>query len=77
MILYSMVVIPWRICYKQDASGAMRHFDFFVDGVFGVDIVICFTTAYFEEVTSIVAEWDSNTALHVQSAPNCVQEFCK
>lgn len=50
MIVYSMVLIPWRISYRQDASGGMLIFDYFVDAVFGIDIVVCFNAAYFEEV---------------------------
>ncbi len=50
LIVYSMVVIPWRISFRQDASGAMLVFDYIVDGVFGIDIVISFNAAYFEEV---------------------------
>eukprot|EP00903_Cladosiphon_okamuranus_P016337 g15066.t1 len=49
MIVYSMVFIPWRISYRQDASGGMLIFDYFVDAVFGIDIVVCFNAAYFEE----------------------------
>lgn len=50
MIMYNMVVIPWRISFGQDASGAMLIFDYIVDGIFGIDIVFCFNAAYFEEV---------------------------
>lgn len=50
MIVYSMILIPWRIAFKQDATGAWLTFDYFVDGVFGADILLCFNTAYYEEV---------------------------
>ncbi|CAM9734706.1 unnamed protein product [Ectocarpus fasciculatus] len=49
MILYSIVVIPWRIAFRQDASGAMLIFDYIVDAIFGIDIILCFNSAYFEE----------------------------
>lgn len=50
MIVYSIVVIPWRISFRQDASGGMLIFDYIVDAVFGIDIVLCFNAAYYEEV---------------------------
>lgn len=50
LIVYSMVVIPWRISFGQDASGAMLIFDYIVDGVFGIDIALAFNAAYYEEV---------------------------
>lgn len=50
MIVYSMVVIPWRISFGQDASGGMLIFDYIVDGIFSIDILLCFNAAYFEEV---------------------------
>ena len=50
LIVYSMLFIPWRISFGEDASGAMLIFDYVVDGVFGIDIVISFNAAYFEEV---------------------------
>lgn len=48
--MYSIALIPWRLAYKQEAEGAWMHFDYFVDAVFGVDILLCFNSAYFEEV---------------------------
>lgn len=53
MIVYSMVLIPWRISFNQKASDVMVAFDYFVDCVFGVDIVLSFNSAYFEEVSFI------------------------
>lgn len=50
MIVYSILLIPWRISFKQDAKGFMLYFDYFVDCVFGFDIILCFNAAYFEEV---------------------------
>lgn len=50
MIVYSMVVIPWRIAFGQDASGAMLIFDYIVDCIFTIDIALCFNSAYYEEV---------------------------
>ena len=54
MIVYSMVVIPWRIGFRQDASGGMIIFDYSVDAVFCIDIVVCFNSAYFEEVREMM-----------------------
>lgn len=55
MIVYSMIIIPWRISYGQDASGAMLVFDHIVDIVFAVDILVTFNAAYFEEVCIALA----------------------
>lgn len=52
MIVYSIVVIPWRISFQQDASGGMLIFDYCVDCLFGIDIVLCFNSAYIEEVNA-------------------------
>ncbi|CAM9342701.1 unnamed protein product, partial [Hapterophycus canaliculatus] len=49
MIVYSMIMIPWRISFGQDASGAMLVFDHIVDVLFGVDILVTFNAAYYEE----------------------------
>lgn len=67
MIVYSMVLIPWRIAFKQDAGGAMLSFDYFVDGVFGADILLCFNTAYYEEVLYVLASVGST--LFLAAAP--------
>lgn len=57
MIVYSILLIPWRISFKQDAKGFMLYFDYFVDCVFGLDIIICFNAAYYEEVSSFFRQW--------------------
>lgn len=52
MIVCSIAFIPRRIAYKQDASGNVVYSEYFVDAVFWVDIVLCFNSAYFEEVAN-------------------------
>lgn len=48
LILYSVVVIPYRICFDQPAEGLMQVLDHLVDVMFALDIVINFRTAYFD-----------------------------
>jgi hypothetical protein len=51
LILYSVVIIPWRICFSQDATGALAIMDVCVDLSFGVDIGLCFFTGIFRCVS--------------------------
>lgn len=53
MIVHSVIVIPWRIAFQQDASGGMLYFDFCVDAFFGMDMLVYFNSAYFQEVRSV------------------------
>ena len=47
LILYSVIVIPYRICFEQDSEGLVAIFDWFVDVMFALDLFLCFRTAYF------------------------------
>ena len=47
LILYSVILIPFRICFEQDSVGFAAFFDGFVDVAFAIDLILCFRTAYF------------------------------
>ncbi|CAE7703822.1 unnamed protein product [Symbiodinium pilosum] len=49
MIVYSVSVEPFRICFGVEVSSAMLALDIFVDCLFVIDIVLTFFTAYFDE----------------------------
>jgi voltage-gated potassium channel Kch len=46
LIVYSVIIVPWRLAFEEPASGAMVGLDSFVDCAFGVDIVLTFFTSY-------------------------------
>ena len=47
LIVYSVAVIPYRICFDKDAEGFFYVFDRIVDVLFAVDMGLTFRTAYF------------------------------
>jgi len=49
LIVYSVLIIPWRIGFDVDATGLIAIFDICVDCCFAVDMFMCFWTAYTEE----------------------------
>lgn len=49
MIVYSVLVEPFRIGFGVEVSGAMLAIDIFVDCLFVIDIVLTFFTAYLDE----------------------------
>ena len=46
LIVYSVVMVPYRIGFNDYAIGSMRWFEFSIDMIFCVDVVITFFTAY-------------------------------
>jgi hypothetical protein len=56
-ILYSVLSVPYRIGFDDDAVDGWLVFDYTVDIFFGVDIVIAFFTAYVDENEVLVTEW--------------------
>lgn len=49
LILYSTMVIPYRICFDVDAEGGFLVLDICVDLCFATDIAINFRTAFYED----------------------------
>lgn len=57
LIIYSVLVVPFRISFGVPATGFFAIFDWFVDGLFFMDIIITFRTAYIhpeEEILIVV-----------------------
>jgi len=55
-IVYTVLVLPWRIGFDTDASGAMMIFDYVLDGLFGIDTVLSFITAYYTGQDVLIVE---------------------
>ncbi|OQS04106.1 Voltage-gated Ion Channel (VIC) Superfamily, partial [Thraustotheca clavata] len=53
-IVYSTIVVPYRIGFKSDATGLGLVFDLFVDSLFFTDILIAFQTAYYTSERTLV-----------------------
>ena len=48
LIVYSVAIIPYRICFNMDAEGLFYVFDRMVDVLFALDMLLTFRTAYFQ-----------------------------
>ncbi|GMF41997.1 unnamed protein product [Phytophthora fragariaefolia] len=53
-IIYSIIVVPFRLGYDVDATGGWYVLEMIIDGFFLVDIVINFRTAYFDEERRLI-----------------------
>jgi hypothetical protein len=51
LIVYSVVVVPYRIAFAVDATGVLFAFDVIVDVMFAFDMVLGFMTAYVDAET--------------------------
>ena len=47
LIVYSVVLIPFRICFSTESTGFSLVLDYVIDVIFAIDMVLCFRTAYF------------------------------
>lgn len=57
IILYSVVSVPYRLAFLQPAEGAWLTLDGIFDIMFGLDMIVCFLTAYEEEISGALV-WD-------------------
>jgi hypothetical protein len=55
LILYSAVVIPFRVCFSSEATGAFWAFELLLSIFFIIDLILNFNTAYQEEDRWIVS----------------------
>jgi len=39
-ILYQAVIVPYRLCFDDDAKGSILIFETFIDGIFITDIFV-------------------------------------
>lgn len=54
MLIYTATYMPYQICFiEESSSGAMKIFEYCLDSLFGVDIIINFLTAFEKEDGSI------------------------
>jgi hypothetical protein len=49
LIVYSVIVIPWRIGFDVDSEGPFEVFDVGVDLMFALDMCLCFATGIYVE----------------------------
>ncbi|GMH70216.1 hypothetical protein TL16_g05353 [Triparma laevis f. inornata] len=49
LIVYSVMIIPWRIGFEVEAEGLILYFDYMVDICFAFDMLMCCFTAIYEE----------------------------
>ena len=55
LIVYSAITVPVRVCFSEEAEGAMWIFEVSVTLFFITDLMFTFNTAYIEEGVWIVA----------------------
>ena len=48
-IIYQSIVIPFRLCFNEDAVGGMYIFESIIDCIFLVDITISFNTGFYQK----------------------------
>ncbi|KAL4161553.1 hypothetical protein PRNP1_002107 [Phytophthora ramorum] len=53
-IIYSILVVPFRLGYDVDATGGWYVFEMIIDGFFLTDIVLNFRTAYFDDERRLI-----------------------
>lgn len=49
IIIYQSIVIPFRICFDDDATGFWYYFEMMQDIYFAIDTLINFNTGYYEK----------------------------
>ena len=49
LIVYSVMIIPWRIGFEVEATGLILIFDYMVDICFAFDMTFCFFTGIYDE----------------------------
>eukprot|EP00929_Paragymnodinium_shiwhaense_P064368 TRINITY_DN32231_c0_g2_i1.p1 TRINITY_DN32231_c0_g2~~TRINITY_DN32231_c0_g2_i1.p1 ORF type:complete len:1458 (+),score=354.11 TRINITY_DN32231_c0_g2_i1:199-4572(+) len=55
-IIFTIVVLPFRIGFDQEATGFWKQLDLCIDVFFGVDLVLCFCTGYFDNAGNYIAD---------------------
>ena len=56
LIIWSVIVVPFRLGFNQEAEGIMMAIDIFGDIMFGVDIILCFRVAFLDDHMVYVTE---------------------
>jgi hyperpolarization activated cyclic nucleotide-gated potassium channel 2 len=48
-IIYQSIVIPFRLCFEVEASGAFYYLETVMDVSFMIDIVVTFNTGFYKK----------------------------
>jgi len=56
LIIWSVIVVPYRLGFNQEPEGAMNTIDILQDIMFGVDILLCFRVAFLDDHLVYVTE---------------------
>ena len=48
-IIYQSILIPFRLCFEVDASGALFYFETIIDVSFMIDIIVNFNTGFYKK----------------------------
>jgi len=48
-IIYQSIVIPYRLCFNDDATGGALVFETIIDCIFLIDIAISFNTGFYQK----------------------------
>jgi CRP-like cAMP-binding protein len=56
LVVYSVIVVPYRIAFNVVASGPFQFFDVLVDVMFTFDILLNFNTAYFDDFGALITD---------------------
>jgi len=57
IIIYSVIAVPYRLGFDQEAEGVWGVIELIFDFFFAVDVVLCFFTAFEDEKLTLV--WDA------------------
>ena len=63
LILYSVITVPFFVCFDIALSTEMASFHLVIDFIFFVDVIVSFRTAYLEPTTGIVDTIPSHMAM--------------
>ena len=55
LIIYSAIVVPFRICFSAEAEGIMWNLEVVASFIFIVDVIFNFNTAYFAEEKLVIS----------------------
>lgn len=59
MLILTALITPIRVCFIEDEdSDDWLPVDLFFDGYFGLDIFVNFVSAYINEQSKLIIEWD-------------------
>lgn len=61
LILYSIIIVPLRLGFDYDAEGGWLAWELIIDGLFFLDIILNFRTAFYDEEKMLV--YDKRTIM--------------